>query len=147
MRALFATIFFFASSVALACPNLAGTYTCSEDGQDYQTVLSQNTVNGVTTYTMLEDGDEMNIIADNNRREERTDSGYVGIKGSCQDNKLLIAIDSKETDADLGITIEINATFAVSLDADGSLESNTNGHVIINGQRQDLSESSVCTRQ
>lgn len=51
MRKLAALALLF-SAQAFACPNLAGTYTCTyQDNSSEQVVISQETKDGVTVYT------------------------------------------------------------------------------------------------
>src|SRR6187399_1401636 len=51
-------------STAFACPDLSGTYVCTEDGTTYEQVVSQADAAGVTTFTVTTDGESETLVAD-----------------------------------------------------------------------------------
>ncbi len=91
---LLAALIAFSSFSAFACPNLSGTYaTCrsttgSMDGST-ELVVTQNTANGVTTYTLSAISGENNereteeLVADGKTRSETAqDPTYGEVKAS-----------------------------------------------------------------
>ena len=55
----------FAAPMAMACPDLAGNYSCVIDGQPKRTIVSQAELGGVMNYRIdQEDADSIELIAD-----------------------------------------------------------------------------------
>jgi hypothetical protein len=74
MKSLITVIALFASSLAIACPDLSGTFTCPADQKSGNPVsiqkVSQSAENGVTVYQIETDGKTESIIADAQPRTE-----------------------------------------------------------------------------
>jgi hypothetical protein len=70
MKKLIILAAFFIAPVAMACPNLTGSYTCVEDGQPSRLVISQSEAAGVTTFRFdSEASTSFDIIADGQVRD------------------------------------------------------------------------------
>ncbi|MEQ1664283.1 MAG: hypothetical protein ABL927_02790 [Bdellovibrionales bacterium] len=74
MKSLVTVIALFASSLAIACPDLSGTFTCPADqasgSPEVVQKVSQTVENGVTVYQIETDGKTESIIADAQPRTE-----------------------------------------------------------------------------
>ena len=89
--------FFFSllvGGVAVACPNLTGTYNCMEledRPRTYNMTVTQTNSDGVTTYFFSGNGQEIDLIADGKTRESHWNTN--GILGT--DKKTAICTGSK----------------------------------------------------
>lgn len=63
------------TSVALACPDLTGTYMCpgENEGEMVETAVSQAVVNGATVYTVTDASGPIEFIADGQPRTAQED--------------------------------------------------------------------------
>ena len=89
MKTMIAGLLLFGAQ-AMACPNLAGNYTCTYEGQTSVIQMSQTENNGVTVYTIKDANDPQNqggsLPADNNTyRLQDSDQVKNGtIRGWCE---------------------------------------------------------------
>ena len=68
----------FASSSVFACPDLAGTYSCTGSEDPYQMEIVQSIDDDITTYIITAEGEEKAYIADGvGRAETVTEDGYT----------------------------------------------------------------------
>lgn len=89
MKALLAGLLLVGAQ-ALACPNLTGTYTCTQDGQSYALQFSQTEANGVTVYTIKDPNNSADqggsLPADNQvyRLQDSKEFKNATIRGWCE---------------------------------------------------------------
>lgn len=87
-----------------SCPDLSGDYLCRANGQEASTRVVQDTVNGRTTYTVISDAQDLEVIADGQRHRAQINDPSVR-----------------------------NATYIAKCSAAG-LEVNTTADVFVNGR-------------
>jgi hypothetical protein len=99
------------SAGALACPNLAGTYTCETDEGAQTANITQEESGGVTTY----DFDGMQLITDNETRAIPDDGSLKDgkIRSWCEGDALKAAatgtvLDGGEPMGDVDVTITVS---------------------------------------
>ncbi len=89
MKALLATLVLFGTS-AFACPDLTGTFACTQEGQTSVIQVSQQVTNGVTVYTVKDPSNPTNqgdsLPADNNtyRLPDSAEFRNATIRGWCE---------------------------------------------------------------
>ncbi len=131
MRLFVSLIFILVSLSALACPNLAGSYSVcrSETGNEADStdvVVTQSIQNRVTVYTMTGTDDEgsrttQTIIADGKARTEKIEDEDSGLtfelvtQASCKGQALEMKISTKLQGQNLGSVTSVTSKRGSSL--------------------------------
>jgi hypothetical protein len=153
MKNIVAIVAVLFGSAAMACPNLAGTFTCpgyDEQGNQIQvqTTLTQQDANGVTVYSMATPDTSWEMPADgklyqSNFKDEG--SGHdmtVSTSLTCNGDVLSQYLSQKEVD-DQGAQVSfIDGTIAMSLNADGSMAKTAEYHL----DGQTYNQADTCVR-
>lgn len=134
---------FFFGSVAFACPDLSGTYICEGEDGKYEATISQKVVNGVTVYTMTEDGESTDIAADGKPiTSVEKDGEYVFTMqqvASCTADALKIDVNMTLSDDSGNVWLQETAHVLVSLDASRNLKT------VVSAAGE--TETAVCVRK
>ena len=77
------------ANAGLACPDLAGAYTCSDEDAPYTETVTQRVVDGVTRYTIQSEGEDKTKV--------------VTLSGSCFSNGPDIYGTQRKSDVTLSI--------------------------------------------
>jgi hypothetical protein len=88
---LLAVIFLLTPTLTWACPNLAGDFLCTENGEQSPLTITQTTENGVTIYN---DGSEK-YYADNKSHPVNWDFLVGTYKARCVGNEFVLKIDGE----------------------------------------------------
>ena len=146
MRLLLGLLTLSLSSSSLACPNFAGSWSCTDsEGETYDSYVTQEMQNGVTVYYQDDGTDTMQIITDNSWHSmEDEDLEFARYRASCDGGTVNFYMEGllpPEEDFPGG---NITSNTQVSLDSQGRMVSNSNTY--FNGDLM-ASTSEVCYRQ
>jgi microcystin-dependent protein len=134
----------FGSSAAFACPDLSGTYVCTQDGQSSEMSVSQTGADLSTVYTVSENGESSSIPADGKTytSTSKEDDGIFtqSTTATCSADALNLAVNVKVTDQAGNQMASVNANAVISLDASKNLQT-------VVSDDQGNNETSVCTRK
>ena len=119
------------SAVAMACPNLSGTFECNYEGEIETMTVSQSVVNGVTHFNI--DGDV--LIADGNTHQmPNTDPAeQATYRANCAGAQVNMEFFSLLFDGGNKIG-QVNGNGTMSLDGNSDLVQDIKGTVVIDGQ-------------
>lgn len=136
-----------ASAQAWACPNLAGTYTCTSDQGSNQIVVTQDDKNGVTTYRF--NGEALFITDGQTRRwPDDADIKNISVASSCNGSSALVAdvrADVYDSGSYIG-NLEMAMTFS-NQSENGKLVQKSEGKLVaIDGKTYPVNSESSCDR-
>lgn len=150
MKFLSVILISLCASIALACPNLTGSFLCSDDGMGNEKIsISQEVVNGVTTYTITDRDGTYQLPTDN--VEYPIDDPSQNMKGSvrfvCEGDSFNMYQKGEVTDGANKIIQSWSLLRGVRIDANNNLAMSLTGTWAENGQKYPVDESGVCQRQ
>jgi len=93
LLALSFTFLFINTSMAQQCPQMEGDYLCSVNGSSYTARVTQETVNGVTTFNVISNGNDLEVITDGARRAvsfPNTDLRNASYVASCSGQRVVV---------------------------------------------------------
>ena len=137
------------SSVYAACPNLAGEYTCSALQDQYDSLVEQSKINGVDVYTVTAEGISKTIFTDGKLRSLPDDEQVVNQKytASCKGSSIIANVSAdilgpqKSKVGNIKIQVNLKKT------AQSGFEIKTNGHAVLDGQKQSINEVVTCLKK
>jgi hypothetical protein len=152
MKHLIAITAFIFGSAAIACPNLAGTFTCpgyddSGNQIQIQTTINQNDDSGVTVYSVSTVDSSWEMPADGKLyqstfKDESNHDMTVATSLTCNGDVLSQYLSQKEVDEQGQQVSFIDGTISMSLNVDGSISKNAEYHIDGRG----YSQQDICTR-
>ena len=126
----------FSSSAVFACPQLAGSYSCTGEGVSYKMDIIQNEENAVTSYSVNNGEEIRNYIADGLTRSHQVMVGNDAVPGNltatCIDSRLGVQFLGKYQDLDIdyaegiSLTAEGKVTVEKIIKTNGTLFSTEN---------------------
>lgn len=149
MKALLAGLMLLGAQ-AFACPDLTGTYTCTQNGQTSQIQMSQAETNGVTVYTIKDPSNPNDqggsLPADNTtyRLEDSADFKNGTIRGWCENEAFKVEQTGQLFDQGQHIG-DIQAVISFSL-MNGNLLQDTQGVFKTGSGDYPISAQMTCTR-
>lgn len=135
---LFVSIF---STVAMACPQLAGSYTCTyDDGTTETLTVEQGVDNGVNVFVV--DGDV--FYADGQAHPISTEELVGTYVATCVGNAVNANVnaDMYQQGSKIGM---IQADLSLSQVSPGFVTMGTNGNVVVDNQVYPITESATCS--
>lgn len=134
----------FLSFTAMACPDLTGTYFCSDNHGSYQVQYTQQVVDDITVYTISHEEGSNSLPADGKKysemREDQSGSKEIReIQTSCSADTLNIAYRWIYIDISGVQTIDNRLNASVSLDSKRNLQ-------LIEKFNNDVPSTVVCDR-
>jgi microcystin-dependent protein len=115
----------FLGSTAFACPNLSGSYTCTDEEGSSSVEIRQSVIAGATVYEISSEGETDVFVADGKTRTavEKQDDFVLTTSQtvSCSATNVQIVIDLSVGDEAGNKIGEATAKIAASLDAKGNL--------------------------
>lgn len=137
ITALFAVL--LASPLALACPTISGTFTCSDSsGETYTMQLNTTVENGVYVY----ESDGEKIYTDGQSRQFSNDSSRGQYTATCAGNFVDLQMNGEILENGQGV-----GTFAMTsrMTQNGvGFEQISQGHATYKGQTFPLNDTTTC---
>ena len=130
------------STTALACPNLVGTYTCSQHQDTYTMTMDQYESNGVTVYVV--DGTEMPADGQwRNIQDPRQPDAEGNL--SCVNDSLKYDMKGSLYDENKNVIGDMTLTAMLVLQGK-QLNITMNGLANVDGQQHQLNDAYSCIK-
>lgn len=150
MKALLATLVLFGTS-AWACPDLSGTFACTQEGQTAVIQVSQDVVNGATVYTIKDannpgqEGDS--LPADNNtyNLEDTIEFRNATYRGWCEAEAFKMEQTGQYFDQGQHVA-DVQMVAAISI-VNGNLQQTIQGVFRTGSGDYPIQEAMTCARQ
>jgi len=134
---------FLASAQAFACPNLTGSYTCTDNGQSQIMTISQANKGTFTDYNV----NGQDIVTDNiaHPQPDQDNVKQSTMRAWCNDDATLhlqLLVKYYDNNAPVG---DITVNLDISMQAQ-NLHQVTTGGLAANGQTYPVNSDIVCTK-
>jgi hypothetical protein len=140
---------FLLSSKSIACPDLTGTYTCTNSqGASTTLTITQETIAGNTIFTFTENGETSHLPSDNAEYpfENHQNNTSGSARFYCDQKGFHSRIRGERRGAKNQPEESWDITQSISRNENGDLVTSTQGSVSLVGVKNEIHEQSSCRR-